>query len=510
MASFWDGGVSLAGNSSSDEGPSKIAQLLRSVARGVPQAATGFVDLAALPFTATGMIEPKNVFGSTDYLTKKGLLPQPQPGLANQTAEVLSGGLMPLSPAAMRQTVQGVKSLAPKAGEMAENYLRGIGGLADVVPVGPNKVPSNEILFPGRALSSLSGPEKSALTRFDKELMNDAAMRREEMRLGGVTQEKRITPLVEKQVINPEQLLNKQIMFFGGDQMSAGKQFDSINGVPLSKPIVTQGGDEYTFLKPNYDSSMGWASNIGPASGHMLNVNKAYEAADGRQVLALKNSMNPDGADFSHPVAQALVRQLDAIRPDPKDVEVINEMVRNTKNVDGVVGDYKNFAGFLSPEAEEQMLKGIPGSSSGGDLRKAMIKAGRSAAARKVGFPIYEDTLDAMLIPEHRNMTTGQGGNVIFTPKYKDQLVPDHVYGHDSYTHGIPRDPNGLVGGFEQTIPTRILAHKTFAKHLAAGRSPAAAASSMQKGQWSEHFDNESLEKALEYLKEQRRLLEQE
>lgn len=321
---------------------------------------------------------------------------------------------------------------------------------------------------------------------------------------------KRVTPLVEKKLYTPEDLYKKQLMFFGGDQMSAGKQFNTINGVPLSKPVVSQGGDEYTFLQPNFDNNIGWASNIGPSTGHMLNVNKAYDASNGREVLALKNSMNPNGADFSHPMAQALVRQLGAIKPNSKEVEVINQMVRSHKNADDVVGDYKNFAGFLSPNAEEQILKGIAGESSAGDLRKVMLKVARSAEARKVGFPIYEDMLDAMLIPEHRNMMTGQGGNVIFTPKYQDKLIATPQYEHGSYTHGIPRDPDGIVGGLEQTVPTRILAHKTFAGHLAKGRSPNAAASSMQKGQWSEEFDQESLDKAMAYLKERKRLLEQE
>lgn len=514
MAGFFDsftGDVALGGTPTEDDKPSRMAQMLRSVARGAPQAVTGFVDLAALPFTATGMLKSEDVVGSTDYLTKKGLLPQAQPGLANQTAEVLSGGLMPLSPTALRQTAAGVKALAPKAAEMGENYLRSIGGLADVVPVGPNKVPSNEILYPGRSLSSLSGPEKSALTRFDKSLSNDAVMRREEMRLGGTTNEKRITPLVDKKLYTPEDLLGKELVFFGGDQTRAGVQFDKIKGVPLSKKTVAQGGDEYPFLLPNYESNTGWASGIGPASGHLRNIDAAFEKVGGnRDVLAVKNSMNPEGADFSHPIAQALVRQLDALKPDKAAIEAIDEMIRKTPNAKGKVGDYKDFAGLSSKNIEEQMLGGIPGMASGGDLRKAMVYQMRSAKARNAGFPIYEDVLDAMLIPELRNQTTGQAGNVIYTPKHMDVLNESPDYIHDSYSHGIPRDPNGMLGGLEEIIPTRILAHKTYDAKIKEGKLPHQAARSMQTSQWSEHFDEQSLEKTLEYLKERKRLLEQE
>jgi hypothetical protein len=67
----------------------------RSVARGVPQLATGFVDLAALPLTMTGVRQPEQIFGSTAYLTNKGLLPQPQTGLLNQSAELVSSAVNP-------------------------------------------------------------------------------------------------------------------------------------------------------------------------------------------------------------------------------------------------------------------------------------------------------------------------------------------------------------------------------------------------------------------------------
>jgi hypothetical protein len=72
-----------------------LRKLGLATARGVPQLATGFVDLAALPFTATGMLRPEQVFGSTDYLTFKGLLPPPQKGLLGETTELVSSALNP-------------------------------------------------------------------------------------------------------------------------------------------------------------------------------------------------------------------------------------------------------------------------------------------------------------------------------------------------------------------------------------------------------------------------------
>ena len=76
-----------------------LKKLGKSVARGVPQLATGFVDLAALPLTMTGIRQPEQIFGSTAYLTDKGLLPQPQTGLLNEGAELASSMLNPAAAA---------------------------------------------------------------------------------------------------------------------------------------------------------------------------------------------------------------------------------------------------------------------------------------------------------------------------------------------------------------------------------------------------------------------------
>ena len=73
----------------------ELRKLSYSIARGVPQAATGFVDLAALPLTLSGMIKPEDVVGSTDYLTKLGLLPKPEQGLLPETTELVSSLLSP-------------------------------------------------------------------------------------------------------------------------------------------------------------------------------------------------------------------------------------------------------------------------------------------------------------------------------------------------------------------------------------------------------------------------------
>jgi hypothetical protein len=81
-----------------------------------------------------------------------------------------------------------------------------------------------------------------------------------------------------------------------------------------------------------------------------------------------------------------------------------------------------------------------------------------------------------------------------------DELVANPAYRHASYSHGIPRMEGGVIGGFEQTIPINVLAHKTFDQKIAEGKTKAQALRSMQTSRWSENFDQESLDKAMKYL----------
>lgn len=146
-----------------------LMDLGRSVARGVPQAVTGFVDLAALPFTLSGLLEPKNVFLSTDYLTSKGLLPQPSQNLLGQTTELLSSAVTPAGVAKTFTTL----AKPPVLGKLGAETPTGIfnekpafttketGGILEIEPTGAPRLPQQtfgeiqaEGLYPGTAIST--------------------------------------------------------------------------------------------------------------------------------------------------------------------------------------------------------------------------------------------------------------------------------------------------------------------------------------------------------------------
>lgn len=92
-----------------------------SVARGVPQLATGFVDLAALPFTLTGLLKPEQAVGSTDWMTAKGYLPPKQEGLLSETTELLSGAVNPAG--AIKGGLLGAGIIAPQVAKKIKTAI---------------------------------------------------------------------------------------------------------------------------------------------------------------------------------------------------------------------------------------------------------------------------------------------------------------------------------------------------------------------------------------------------
>lgn len=147
-----------------------LVDLGKSVARGVPQAVTGFVDLAALPFTLSGLLEPKNVVGSTDYLTARGFLPQPSQNLLGQTTELLSSAVTPAGVAKTFTTLAKppvlikLGSVEAPTGILNEKpafTTKESGGILEIEPTGSQGIAQQtfgavptEGIYPGTAIST--------------------------------------------------------------------------------------------------------------------------------------------------------------------------------------------------------------------------------------------------------------------------------------------------------------------------------------------------------------------
>jgi hypothetical protein len=125
-----------------------LKKLGLATARGVPQLATGFVDLAALPFTAAGLLKPEEAVGSTAYLTSKGLLPIEQKGLLGETTELLSSSLSPVGAAKAMGLLGATKISKDTIGSLRKAVANK--ALDDLslsnVPLEPNIIENNNII----------------------------------------------------------------------------------------------------------------------------------------------------------------------------------------------------------------------------------------------------------------------------------------------------------------------------------------------------------------------------
>jgi hypothetical protein len=364
-------------------------------------------------------------------------------------------------------------------------------------------IPIRELLYPGKA--ELTSAEKSAITKFQKDLAVPAVRRREEMRLGGETI---VTPtqglnMIREMAFNPERLVGKRLVPVFGDMSRIGGDVSQIKGVPLSKPVVQQGGFQYPLVRENVEQNIAWASEPGAASGKIKN----FEKFPDEDVLGVFLAGGPRSIDFSHHQAQAMVRQLDAIRPSADAVKNFNQALRDyavpKKDKAGKVYNtypFKNLkTSITSPDMETLMAQRTTKEFSPGQLRTAIADLMSQYNIQKQGFPIYNDALEVMNDPR---LQQGFMGQTIF------ETVPGvgiqrPAYTHQSYSAGIPgRYAGGLQGktGELTGVPAELLFPKLFAEKQAKGASRSNILTSMMKSHQGEVFTEESLDPLMQFL----------
>ena len=365
-------------------------------------------------------------------------------------------------------------------------------------------IPINEIMFPGRSISGLTAAEKNKLTRFEKELHGSQAVRRrEEFRVGGqdITTPTPGLNLISEIALNPEKLVGKRLVPVFGDLSAIGQDVTQIGGVPLSKPVTQQGGRKYILAKPNIQQGNAWASEPSQAGSKNINLGKYEEPTVG-----VFFGGGPESIDFSHHMAQGFVRQLDALKPSRDAIKQFNEVVRNTALPRPVPGSnkkvntypFKNFAGIDSPNIEELMTVKGAADYTPGQLRTAISQATNTAAMRRLGFPVYEDTQRVM---SEQGLRPGYAGQTIFEAQpERGLLTPD--YTHQSYSAGIPgKYIGGLNINAPQTgVPADLLWPKLFAEQRALKKRDDQILAKMRQSHQGEMFDQEALDNLMAYL----------
>ena len=426
--------------------------------------------------------------------------------LAQKLGEFVPVNPTPIAKGAVAIAKPVGKAMGEQAYRMTEDMLQKEGLMPSVVPVGPNRIPSNEILFPNRTLQSLTPAEKSALTKFDKALANPAVRRRETLALEGQTILKPNIEMAERNIILPEQMQNKMLVPVVGDTSEAGLELSQIKGVPLARNVDLQGGGNYMRMQPNIAENRAWASEPEAATSKQNNLTAAGES--GKDVLGVYTTMSPEGINFSHHVAEAMIGQLPVLKPSKTAISALNNEIQNLAVVkkNKKTGEkttsypYKNFAGVTSPNIYEQLANGTS-TASAGNLRKAIVETMSKAEYRNMGFPRWEDVADAVITPELRNAPTGEAGYGIFQGIPEDPIMLANTLRHGSYSAGIP---GKMVGGLENTIPSELMFPKSYAAQKAMGRDPTKINRSFMMSHQQELADQQWLDNIMQHLEKQK------
>jgi len=276
-----------------------------------PQAFTQMFGKNLLP-NETGFAEGAMV-GDRKYGSEKGFK-QGEP-LALPIA-VASMGAPFAAPAA--------RALAPKAAEMAQDYLTKIGGISNIVPV--NKSMAD-------AVRNVSIGDFDP--RFDPRRLEQAKIASTKP---VVEQLNRTTP----PTVSLADFEGRPFITSMSDRTAAGGDLLGVNDVMFKRPVHLYGGQDYMFNNPNQV----WASAQQAVSPIMRNAQMLKEVT-GQNPLYIPWRMAPTSGDFAHMTGESMLGYAEAAmgKADKKALNAaIKDIIPNWKGIDSVdsVNQYRN------------------------------------------------------------------------------------------------------------------------------------------------------------------------
>jgi hypothetical protein len=405
------------------------------------------------------------------------------------------------------------RAMAPRVERILERGGVGAGLLSDLaqgttsqMAENVGKVKAIDVLFPGKAQSSLTSAEKSALTKYKKSLDVPAVMRRERLAIEGGGNIVEPTPgesFRQGLGIEPTYLMNKYVVPVSSDWSGGGETITQAAGVPLARPVKKQAGTKYGLLEQNIEEDVGWASMPGAASSKTNNLNYYADLGD---TVGVSSLLGQDSSNFSHHIAQGLIGQLPVLRPSKDATKLLDLTIQNKivpkKLKDGTVvktQPFKDFPGVTSENIYDIMSQGAKGYSAG-DIRKAIAEEMSKAEFRDLGFPRWDTFTNLVNEP---GAYTGASGGVMFKAKPGGNILTPS-YQHGSYTAGIPTE--GVLGGFRNaageivTVPDDKIFRKTFDRLRSQGKTDANIRTSILKAHHGEQVDEQTIEGLMRYL----------
>jgi hypothetical protein len=439
-----------------------------AVTRGVPQQVTGFVDLAALPFTLSGLLDEKKVVGGTKFLTDRGLLPPESENLGGQSAEM-------------------ALSMASPAG-MVKGGLLGLGALG--MAMGKGSKAANNYL-----VSTPKNPNPAVGTRYDTEFT------------GG---------LLDKTPVNYEDYLGSSSMIMPWDSSSRNVKVNSVSDVDLPNKTVTHGGFDYSRDVAHQSEAVPVAGASGREIAERIKnretqaIKENLEAGGSGSIIHLPTTMGDFAENFSVQPTDILLGIIDKASASKASLEELNNSVKNyvvlKKKADGTMQKtypFKNFQGVETEAGRIQLYTGEGIDSSAGELRKALTNRMYLKGNQETFGFNAEDLIGAITNPALKGVPKGYAGDTVIKGTPGGMVLSESK--NPTYNTNFSGDYQGTLG---RSLPVEILMPKTFdriSKEFAGKRGDlrtnVLGAMEKRGSNISEIIDDQTLQGILDYLK---------
>jgi hypothetical protein len=287
--------------------------------------------------------------------------------------------------------------VAPKAGQLAEEYMQGMGMMPGVLP------PSG----------------RSGFGAFD--LRYDPRVK-EQARMQAMTRDIQLNPnAANAPTVSLADFEGRPFITSMADRTAAGGDLVGINGVQFNRPVGLLGGQDYMFNNPGQV----WASAQGPVK-QLIKQADEIKTATGQNPLYLPWRMAPTGGDFASMTGETMLAYADS---------AMGKMAK--KKLDKAISEYiPDWSGVSDPSSVEQFRNASDKARKA--IKDTMDKNFRDQGGLNIGSA-------RLAVSDPMQLAAQEGGiqNVGEIFAGNPMLMQS---GHPSYPRGVPGQGIGTLG----------------------------------------------------------------
>ena len=257
-----------------------------------PQAFTQMFGVNKLP-NETGFAEGAMV-GDRKYGSEQGYKQGEQVALPLAVASMAAPFAAPAA-----------RSLAPKAAEMAQDYLTKIGGISYIVP--PNQSMANAV-------------RNAKIGEFDPRFDPRKLEQEKIANTAPVIEQLNKNPIPKVSLADYE---GRPFITSMSDRTAAGGDLLGVNDVMYKRPVHLHGGQDYMFNNPDQV----WASAQQAVSPIIKNAEILKEAT-GQNPLYIPWRMAPTSGDFAHMTGESMIAHAEAAM-GKSDKKLLNNAIKD-------------------------------------------------------------------------------------------------------------------------------------------------------------------------------------